>query len=100
MKSLVRILQSINVIRRFYPLVSHQHFYRVFPTYSRHRRYARSMSLYTKSNGRPLLTLSSLRLLNINSPATHYILETSQGVMSQKEAINRGLGGILLLIIH
>ena len=99
-KSLVRILQSLNVIRRFYLLRSPQQIYRVFPAYSRHRRYVRSMSFYTKSNGRPLLTLRSLRLLNINSPATHYILETSKGIMSQKEAIYRGLGGTLLLIVH
>ena len=99
-KPLVELLQQLNIIRRFYKLSNDKQSYRVFPTYSRHRRYARSLTLYTRSTGGITLTYQSLRILNQNSPHSYYVLETSQGIMTQREAVSKQIGGNLLLIVH
>lgn len=99
-KPLAELLQRLNVIRRFAKLHSDKQVYRVFPAYSRHRRYSRSLTLYTKSSKTIILSYQSLRLLNQNSPYTYYVVETPKGVMTQKEAIAHRTGGNLLLIVH
>lgn len=99
-KPLAELLQKINVIRRFAKLHSDKQVYRIYPAYSRYRRHARSLTLYTKSSKTIVLSYQSLRLLNQNSPYTYYVVETPLGVMTQKEAIARRTGGNLLLIVH
>ena len=96
--NLALILKSLNVLRRFHRLEGSC--YRVFPTYTRYRRHARPMKTYARVNGRIRLTLNSIRLLNINSPHTYYILETSKGLMTHKDALRYKLGGLLLLIVQ
>ena len=97
-KPLVLLLQELNLVRRFHRL--NQNMYRVFPTYSRYRKSSRQVTFYTKISGRIRLSLKSLRILNINSPHSYYILETSRGLMTHKEALKLGQGGLLLLIIR
>ena len=97
-KDLALLLKSLNLLRRFHRLEGD--LYRVFPTYTRFRRHARSMKTYARVNGRIRLTLSSIRLLNINAPHTYYVLETHKGLMTHKDALRYKIGGLLLLIIH
>jgi ribosomal protein S8 len=97
-KPLASLLQELNLLRRFYRL--NKSVYRVFPTYFRHRKTHRSVKFYTRVRGRIHLSLQSLRLLNINSPHSYYVLETSKGVLTHKEALKLKEGGLLLLIIR
>lgn len=100
LKPLLLILQRINVIRRFHRVSVGSDLYRVFPTYSRYRRNTRTLRTYCKKRGRVALSLKSLRLLNFNSPHSYYIVETSKGVMTHKDALRFQQGGLLLAIIH
>ena len=97
-KTLASLLKSHNLLRRFHRLEGDT--YRIFPTYTRYRRHARSTKTYARVKGRIRLTLNSIRLLNINAPHTYYILETSKGLMTHKDALRYKVGGLLLLIIH
>lgn len=97
-KPIALLLQKLNILRRFCKLKGG--LYRVFPAYSRYRRLARTITFYTKSSGRIVLTYKSLRILNINSPHSYYVLETSKGLMTHKEALRLKLGGLLLLVIR
>jgi len=99
-KPLVRLLQRLNIIRRFYKLSTGTSMYRIMPTYSRHHRYARRLKLYTRVNGRTTLTYAALRILDFNTPHSHYILETSKGIMTHKDAIKLRTGGQLLVIAY
>lgn len=99
-KPLALLLQSLNVIRRFHKLDPAKNVYRVFPTYSRHRKQARTMVLYARKSGHIILNYQALRLLRFNTPHSYYIVETSQGVMTHEEAVQNKIGGSLLLIIH
>jgi len=58
------------------------------------------MSVYLKSRGRIRISYEALRLLDINTPHSYYILETTRGTMTHKEAIKCRLGGLLVLIVH
>ena len=97
-KTLASLLKSLNVLRRYHKLQNDT--YRIFPSYTRYRRHARPIKTYARVNGRIRLTLNSLRLLNINSPHSYYVLETSKGLMTHKDALRRKTGGLLLLIIR
>lgn len=97
-KSLVFILLQINVIRRFHK--TSDGLYRVFPAYSRFRKQARSIQTYTHSRGRHRFKLSTIKTLNLNTPNSYYILETDRGLMTHKEALQKSLGGLLLVIVH
>lgn len=97
LRRLASLLLSLNVIRRFHRLNSST--YRVFPSYTRYRRYARKYKTYTRLKGRIQLQAKAIRLLNINTPHSYYVLDTSRGVVTHKEALKFGIGGVLLMII-
>ena len=100
LKPLARLLQSLNLIRRFHRSGARPNAYRVFPTYSRHRKHARVMRLYARRRGRIVLNLRALHLLNLTAPHSYYILETPKGIMTHQEAITLRTGGLLLAIIN
>ena len=97
-RMLATLLVRLNVLRRFYRL--NYDFYRVYPAYTRFRKYARPTKGFTRSNGRHRFKLRTLQILNLNTPNTHYILETTQGLMTHKEALRLKLGGLLLVIVY
>ena len=97
-KSLALLLIQLNVIRRFHK--THDGYYRVFPAYSRFRKQARSIKTFTRARGRHRFRLSTIRTLNLNTPHTHYILETDRGLMTHKDALKYSLGGLLLVIVY
>ena len=99
-KPLALLLQGLNIIRRFYRLENSKNIYRVFPSYSRYQKYSRTITPYLKSRGKTRLDYTSLRLLNVNTPHSYYVLETTKGIMTHKEALKYQLGGLLLFIIH
>ena len=98
LKYLARLLLSLNVLRRFHKVTGSV--YRVFPAYTRYRKYCRDFQTYTRKNGRIRLQLKALQLLNINTPHSYYILDTNKGLITHKEAIKLGVGGLLLAIIR
>lgn len=97
-KSLANLLIQLNVIRRFYK--KNETSYRVFPTYTRYRRHTRSIKTYTRVNGRIRFKLRTLQIIGVSTPHSHYVLETSKGLMTNKEALRHNVGGLLLLIVQ
>lgn len=97
-KALASLLVSLNVLRRFHKI--NDLTYRVFPSYTRYRRHTRTFKTYTRINGRIRMQKKALRLLNFLAPHTYYVIETSRGLITHKEAIRLGIGGSLLMIIY
>ena len=97
-RTLASLLVRLNVIRRFHVL--NREVYRVYPAYTRFRKYTRPIKGFTRSNGRHRFKLQTLQVLNLNTPNTYYILETTQGLMTHKEALRLKLGGLLLLVVY
>lgn len=97
-KSLASMLCELNIIRRFHRL--QRDVYRVFPTFTRFRRNTRCFKIYTRARGRIVLSAKALRILNINSPHSYYVIETDRGLMTHKIAIKAGIGGMLLMVIR
>ena len=75
-RALAALLVRLNVVRRFYRLS--YDVYRVYPAYTRFRKYARPIKGFTRSNGRHRFKLRTLQVLNLNTPNTHYILDSTQ----------------------
>lgn len=97
-KSLASILVQLNVLRRFHKQDGNQ--YRIFPAYTRYRRRSRPIKTYARVNGRIRFKLKTLQTINTNTPHSYYILETPKGLMTHKEALRNGTGGLLLLIVR
>jgi len=100
LRPLARLLQTLNLIRRFHKVDNGKQIWRVFPAYSRNRKFSRELRTYARVRGKIVLNYQSLRLLNFNTPHSHYILETSVGIIAHKEALRRKIGGFLLAIVH
>ena len=96
-KELLKLLKK-NAFLKNYVHIG-QGFYRVFLLFTRHYKSKRQKKLYLKKNLYLKLSLETLKLLNINAPGSHYILETQRGVMGHKSAINLGQGGSLVCLI-
>lgn len=98
LKRLASLLLSLNVLRRFHRVSGSN--YRVFPAYTRYRRYCRDFQTYARKNGRIRLQIKAIRILNINTPHSYYLLDTNRGLITHKEAIKFNVGGLLLAIIR
>lgn len=98
LKPLVSLLLSLNIIRRIHKINDCR--YKVFPTYTRYRKYIRPLKVYLRADGTVQMTLKALTILNFNSPHTYYILETSKGIMTHKDALKYKIGGRLLLVVY
>jgi ribosomal protein S8 len=97
-KPLASLLLSLNVLRRFHKI--NDETYRIFPSYTRYRKHARLFKAYPRINGRVVLRKRAIQILNNLSPHTYYILETSRGLVTHKDALRLGTGGLLLLIVY
>ena len=98
MKQLATILKKLNIITRFYRLEGSK--YRFFPSYTRYRKSSRHVRTFTRPNGRLRFTRNSLRLVNFLTPHTYYLLDTPSGLITHKEALRLGHGGLLLAIVQ
>ena len=96
-KALVHLLHEVNVVRRFYK-ISPTH-YCILPAYSRRKKSLRQIQTYTRANGRHRFTLNTIRILNLNTPHSYYILETDRGLMTHKTALKDKIGGLLLVVV-
>ena len=94
---MLKLLEKLSIVRNFYKLRLGS--YKVFPFYSRNYKTKRSIKLYLRKTGDLQLSLTSLKALKLLTPASHFILETSQGVLTHKEALSRNIGGRLLAVV-
>jgi ribosomal protein S8 len=95
----LKILTSLNIIKRFCLLNPSKRVYRVFPSYSKTRKNSRDIKLHFHPSGCPTLSLQALTIFNINLPYSHLILHTPRGVMTHKVAIKNRTGGVLIFSI-
>ena len=96
-KRLARIFISLNLLRRIHK--THEDTWRLFPSYGSTRRTKRIVKVYNLTSSKKVLSLQALRILNINCPFSHYIIETPKGLMTHKTAIKYKTGGFLICAI-
>ena len=94
---LLTLLVNLRLVRRFSKMQGTT--YRIFPNYSKYGNPVKNLKTYYRLRNPILVKLRSLVLINKSLGASSIILETSGGVMTQKEAFRRKLGGILVCII-
>ena len=90
---LLRHLRQLNVIRRFYYL--NPNLLKVFPSYNL-RSPRHLIKTYYRMRSRIVLRLSTLRLLRRSLGNSILLLETHKGLITHKEALRLGIGGVLV----
>ena len=95
--NLLKVLEKLHIIRFYYKINSN--FFRIYLVYNRFFKKSRILNIYCKK-GNPLrLSLKALVLINITTPYSHFLLETSRGILTIKEAIYYKVGGFPVLFL-
>jgi len=97
-KQLLQIFYQLNMIRRYSK--SPNNVYRVYPTYSIYRSRVRYIRTFFRSGHDVLVPIFMLRLFTRVRPFSHLILETNKGILTHAKALEYGLSGKLIMIIH
>ena len=95
--TLLTLLEKLSVVRSYYKLGAGN--YRVFLFYSRNYKTKRQIRLYARKTNDLQLSLASLRMLNFLTPTSCFVIETSKGLMTHKEALMVRTGGKLVAVI-
>ena len=93
-RSLLLLLQKLNLITRFH--AENQNFYKAYPAYS---LLVKPVKIYYRKSNPITITHKALRLLNQSTGNSNLVLETSKGLMTHQEALQKQLGGILVCVI-
>lgn len=94
----LQILYRLKIVHRFY-LIKKGH-YKVFPNYNKHGYFSKNIKNYYRLKNPVILKKKTLSFLSQISGNTHFILETSKGLVTHQEALSLDIGGILVCIIY
>ena len=95
--NLLNSLEKLNLIR-FYEKKS-KTIVRVYPSFTKLFKTTRLIRLYLKKKHFISLSFRALKLLNFTTPYSHILLETSKGILTNKEAIYYKIGGTPILFV-
>ena len=96
--TLLHLFYELNLVRRYKKLSNS--YYRIYPSYSRYRTRTRFLKTYFRSSHYLTLSIRILRIIHINTPYSYVILETNEGLMTHKKALERGISGRMVMRIH
>lgn len=94
---LVRLLKSINVIKRFKRL--HDVSFRVYPFFHKKNNLFYQIKVYSNRHSTITINQTSLRLLKLSASSTYIVIETPHGLLLHTEAIKKNTGGRLLCVV-
>ena len=94
----LRLLVKLGLVRRFFKINETK--FRVLPNRTFNNTQHRPIKIYSSKQNPLRLSLSTLRLLKINTGASSLILSTSKGLLTHQQALNYKVGGHLFCIIY
>lgn len=100
---ILQLLVKLNIIRRFYFLPTTSSFekkVRVFPFYNKLQTITSNISLHFRKAHPISIKLQALKLLNKTLGGSSLILNTPQGLLTHREALLQGVGGILIYTVY
>jgi ribosomal protein S8 len=95
---LLKLFYKLNIIRRF--TIEKTLTCRIFPNYTKFSKPITSIKNYYRLKNPIIIKKNSLNLLSKSLGNSVLVLETSKGLLTHKEALLNGLGGVLLFIIY
>lgn len=100
---MLQLLTNRGIVRRFYKLhvtKTNKHLYLVYPNYTRLNNTNLRLTPLTRNRGHTSITLNALKIIDIASGGSSFILKTTKGLLSHQEAISKGLGGVVVCFIY
>ena len=94
--SLLIFLKKNSLIKAFFKIKPNK--YRVYLSHTKNYKFDRKKQLFFKKRSTFNLSFHAIKLLNYNLKNSFLILETQQGLITQKEAFKRKIGGIAIAI--
>ena len=85
---------KLNSIRRFFYLSAK--YFRVYPTLYKEKFLYPNIKVFYSKTRKIFLTFKTLKILTKSTYNTTFILETNKGVLTHRDAIKYGVGGILV----
>lgn len=93
----VRIVYQLNYISKYEIIsIDEKKFIRLYLNYFNLLNVGKDFKIFSKPSHRFFISLKSLKLLNKRAGLSIYLISTSFGIISHKEAIFKKIGGMLL----
>jgi len=100
---MLNLLVSRGIVRRFYKLhlaKANKYSYLIYPNYTRLNNTNLRLTPLTRNKGHTSMTLNALKIINIASGGSSFILKTTKGLLTHQEAIKHSLGGVVVCFIY
>jgi len=97
-KPILHLFKKLGLIRRFY--CNNKSFIYIFPLFLKNKSIQPSLKVYDRKTTPIRLTFKALKLIQKTSYLSTFLIQTSSGLLTHKEAIKKKIGGLLVCIIH
>jgi ribosomal protein S8 len=100
---MLNLLVSRGIVRRFYKLhatKTNKFLYLIYPNYTKLNNTNLKLTPLARNKGHISMTLNALKIINIASGGSSFILKTTKGLLTHQEAIRAGLGGVVVCFIY
>jgi|688.fasta_scaffold143995_2 ribosomal protein S8 len=100
---MLNLLVSRGIVRRFYKLhvtKTNKLMYLIYPNYTKLNNTNLKLTPLARNKGHISMTLNALKIINIASGGSSFILKTTKGLLTHQEAIKAGLGGVVVCFIY
>jgi ribosomal protein S8 len=100
---MLNLLVSRGIVRRFYKLhvtKTNKLMYLIYPNYTKLNNTNLKLTPLARNKGHISMTLNALKIINIASGGSRFILKTTKGLLTHQEAIKAGLGGVVVCFIY
>lgn len=92
----VKLFNRLNYIFRYEMLKDKKIFIRIYLTYSNSVNLGKNFKIISKPSHKFYVTCQSLRLLQKKTGDSVFIISTSYGLLTHKEALTQNTGGLVL----
>jgi ribosomal protein S8 len=100
---MLRLLTQKGIVRRFFklhPTTVNRELYLVYPNHTLLSDSNLRLVIFNKNADHLTITLNALKIINLASGASSYILKTDKGLLTHQDAIKHKVGGVLLCLIN
>ena len=94
----IKVMQQLGLIQNYLLLSGMK--CRIFPFYTKNFKKTRTLQTYLGKSQSLKFSNNSLKTLHLIAPTSSFLLETNQGLVFHREAIQRKVGGKLLIVVH
>ena len=92
-------IQHYLLFKKYFNNYDYNIFVRFTVLFYKNRSFYKGVRLITTVSRKYAISLKALRIMNITTRSSIYILSTSQGVITHKEALRLNVSGLLLCVI-